>query len=430
MKGQDATVDQHDRFRGVNHRHGRTHQTSDTIELDLHLIPPTLRIDCLHVMARTRKRKLLAEHTDSSTGMASALSRLNGHDIPQFNLIAGADSGGDTWSYGNQCNRDEEQEGPNEEGWQTVIASRPSKRRKIPKQNSSNYPCFTYSRLSKLQSSIKISDLQGLVLYLLADGPSPQWISIRHHFEVKKVVVIMVPGLERGMFDGSIPLAENVKDGQQSNSNGTATTQTMDDRLPTPLSEERLQTPLKALAKVFSHVWPVLTPGDGKYSRMHSPVQAMLMSPLPKSKEEKNTRGVEKPREGRNWKDKPTEITEFVATTEQLQENDYVIHPTQFKITKGSLAEVERSQLFHNQSHGCWVHTGVSIPSNGGPRDDCQPQDDMKDGRDVFAMDCEMCKTSDGELALTRISVVNWEGETIMDELVKPERPIVDYLTA
>ena len=44
-------------------------------------------------------------------------------------------------------------------------------------------------------------------------------------------------------------------------------------------------------------------------------------------------------------------------------------------------------------------------------------------------MDCEMCKVEGDEMALTRSSVLDWDGGVVMDELVKPEKPIVDYLT-
>ncbi len=50
-------------------------------------------------------------------------------------------------------------------------------------------------------------------------------------------------------------------------------------------------------------------------------------------------------------------------------------------------------------------------------------------GREIFAMDCEMCKTEGGGLDLTRISIVAWDGSVVLDELVKPEKPVIDYLT-
>lgn len=47
----------------------------------------------------------------------------------------------------------------------------------------------------------------------------------------------------------------------------------------------------------------------------------------------------------------------------------------------------------------------------------------------MYGMDCEMCKTSTGDLELTRVSIVDESMKTIYDELVKPDNPITDYLT-
>jgi len=47
----------------------------------------------------------------------------------------------------------------------------------------------------------------------------------------------------------------------------------------------------------------------------------------------------------------------------------------------------------------------------------------------VLAMDCEMCLTEDGP-ELTRVCVIDCDTEkVILDELVKPLKPIIDYLT-
>ncbi|CAI4036689.1 hypothetical protein SMKI_16G0110 [Saccharomyces mikatae IFO 1815] len=50
------------------------------------------------------------------------------------------------------------------------------------------------------------------------------------------------------------------------------------------------------------------------------------------------------------------------------------------------------------------------------------------EGSHIFALDCEMCLSEQG-LVLTRISLVNFDNEVIYEELVKPDVPIVDYLT-
>ena len=49
------------------------------------------------------------------------------------------------------------------------------------------------------------------------------------------------------------------------------------------------------------------------------------------------------------------------------------------------------------------------------------------DGK-VFALDCEMCNTTKGS-ELTRVTVIDYTGETCYESLVKPDAPIVDYNT-
>ncbi|XP_034986388.2 RNA exonuclease 5 [Zootoca vivipara] len=51
------------------------------------------------------------------------------------------------------------------------------------------------------------------------------------------------------------------------------------------------------------------------------------------------------------------------------------------------------------------------------------------DSSPLFGLDCEMCLTDKGS-ELTRISVVDARGRCIMNELVKPELPIRNYLTS
>jgi RNA exonuclease 1 len=210
-----------------------------------------------------------------------------------------------------------------DESWQQVSSQGKKKRRKNPVKGSVNYPSIYHSPNARLQSHIKISDLQNLILYILAEGTAPQWVAVRHCQAIRRVVTITIPGLEPGLFTGKTVLSEvshtaedsSTADGHPSNgvdnedtktaeeaSNGGGQTQpepqatkqvemSPDDYYPKQLKSTSLPSPLRPLADVFPHVWPVKAPGDEKFAKLHSPLQAMLLTPIRTSKDDKKKKG-------------------------------------------------------------------------------------------------------------------------------------------
>lgn len=342
---------------------------------------------------------------------------------------------------------------PSDSGeWQTI--SRNSKR-----QKQTNYPTLTYSNSYRMQTSIKLGDLQSLVLYCLADGTSPQWVALRHHKMIDKAVVLFVPGLEKGMFDGSIALlgsepanpkvssqsldgdadalqdvGNGAKDHESPSNLPSQSSFVLDEFLPTFLEAEKLPTLMRPLAETFPHIWPVKAPGDERLAKVHSPLQAMLQSPISKTQEEKRAdkdkKGPKPAREGKHWENKRTRITEYLLSAAEQQENEYVLHPASLDTPQerenNALVRAKHGQA---QQDG-WVDTHVEDLSRGAVPETQIQKGSLSAGRNVLAMDCEMCKVEGDEFALTRISLVNWDGDTILDELVKPEKPITDYVTA
>ena len=330
------------------------------------------------------------------------------------------------------------------------------------KQKKTNYPSLSYSALHKLHTSVNIHHLQALVLYCLADVTAPQFVSVRHHGMVRKAVVLLVPGLEKGMFDGSIQLDETEGPPVKSPEAQIGTTnasvvgrrdtgghvanelgsngynikpppKSPDDYLPTPLSPDKLPIPLKPLADVFSHVWPVKALGDDKYGRVHSPLHTMLNSAITKTEEEKNedrqVKGPKPAREGKNWENKRTPITAFVSSAEELEINEYIVHPASYTTPSEKEVGLQRRIKDKHTADDGWLDTLVDKLEDGIAKDEDIQKGSITDGRSILAMDCEMCLVEGGEMALTRISLVEWDGNVIMDELVKPEKPIIDYLT-
>ena len=345
---------------------------------------------------------------------------------------------------------------------------------KKTKGKDGNRPAVNVASLHKIHASVKISDLQALALYCLADGPSPQWISVRHHLQIKKVVVLMVPGLEKGMFTGEIELSEqgtevaeygngqvkhgagddDAKDGtpsdghhemqsdeQDNESKAAASSSTVppsaqlstprnpDSFLPSELVKSNLPSPLKPLANMFQHLWPVKCPGDDRYSKVHSPLHAMLNSPLTRSKEENAVKGPKAPTAGKDWVDRRTPITAYIASADDLRENNHVLHSLLLETeAEREMEALRRTEAGTGPEHG-WVESQVKSLSDAQVPWNDIPSGSVTEGREILATDCEMVKVSDETYALARISIVSWDGSVVMDELVKPDLPITDYVT-
>jgi RNA exonuclease 1 len=318
--------------------------------------------------------------------------------------------------------------------WQTVEGRPKKKAKKIPKSDSKNYPAIEFSKECRLQSQIKISDLQNLILYILADGTSPQFVSVKHRPEIRKIVVLMVPGLEMSMFRiGSRNLEKKNDQHHRDGAHRDNNSKSPDDYYPKRLRSEDLPESVRQFADMFDYVWPVKTPGDDKYGKMHSPLHAILTAPMQKTKEEKNwnktKKGATPAKEPQGWRNNRVPIPELIHTVEELLENEYTLHPASYsnETERSYLAEIRQSQGV--SIHQGWVDTLVKDFNDGTPPNEEIEAGSITAGREVLAMDCEMCMVGEKEFVLTRISIVGWDGTTVLDELVKPDRPITNYLT-
>lgn len=305
-------------------------------------------------------------------------------------------------------------------GWQAAMSKRSKKKmKKIPKATSGNYPSITFNYNAKLQSKVTLEQLRGLILYLFADGPSPSWVAITHRPQFRKIVTIMVPGLEEAMFKEGIDFAmyNDEFEGQEERSRVITAPE---DYYPRLLKKEELPAILHPFAEMFPHLWPIKTPGNEKWGQLRSPMGTMLTAPVDKLAEEKGRKGVQPAKEPSQWKDHPTRITEFLIMPEDFLPNGYTLHPA-------VLPDAERRKEY--QLPPGIVCTRVKRLEDGDVPEAEIEQGALLAGREILALDCEMCMTGEKEFSLTRVSLVAWDGTIILDELVKPAKPITDYVT-
>ncbi|CAN8098702.1 unnamed protein product [Discula destructiva] len=304
-------------------------------------------------------------------------------------------------------------------GWEKVERHPKKKSKKTPKPQGGNYPAITFSSQARLQSKISITHLRDLVLYIMANGTAPQWVSIKHRPQFRKVVTIIVPGLEEAMFKPNVDFASYTSTGT-SNKAAEATDRLVtspDDYYPRPIKSDGLPRALRPFADMFSDLWPCRATGDDKQGRMHSPISTFLTAPAPKSAEDKGRKGPKPVRDPQGWNNVRTRITEFILNAEQYIENGFSVHPSLLKAGQA-----------YDAPEG-WVSTNVTTLTDGDVPESEVEQGSVTAGREVLAIDCEMVMTGEKEFSLARISIVAWDGSVVLDELVKPEKPIVDYVT-
>lgn len=393
-------------------------------------------------MAGTKRKRAGGGHSDDETPIYDTSNSNNGLGVAQtLSLLRGSKTSeeGEPTTAQDMLSKDTPKKDRND-----TVVQRPSKKKRVDGEKT-KYPVLTYVD-GRLQSSIRIADLQGLLLYCFADGIAPQWISIKHSGHVRKIVTLMVPGLEIGMFDGSVPLiapaeeasnysavAEGQEDSKTADFSRWKQGLPLKDRShrfnPRPLSRDGLPEPLQPLADIFPHIWPIKAPGDSKYNKVHSPLQAVLLSALPKNKEDSQKKGPKQARVDKSFTPRRTPITTFISSLADLRENDYVLHPALFTTDNGRSESIAARKRTGQDAEAGWVDTHVTNIEEGDVPEAEIQQGSMTAGRTVLSLDCEMCITEGGKSELTRISLVGWDGEVVLDELVKPQLPVIDYLT-
>ncbi|KAF8143342.1 ribonuclease H [Mycena galopus ATCC 62051] len=272
--------------------------------------------------------------------------------------------------------------------WTKVEKRKQKKTQKQEVKSDSTQPRFMYanSEIVKRNHAIGIEDVRDLVLHLTADASPPNWLRINDSSLIQKVVTLLIPGLTPELL-GLPPLP-------------TSATSNPNIPIAIPLPTPESSSALPFIASTFSHACPTRAPGD--LTRMHSILTAFFQGPITAAELKKRvtTQNSERTRE--------KDPAQYLLTLEQMLENEYPI--------PSYMADVF-------QKPDGWIET----PEESKPSLLDDPAKAPK--RPVYCIDCEMCLTEDGK-ELTRICLIDFNsGIVIYDQLVKPSKPILDYLT-
>ncbi|KAK2461339.1 hypothetical protein APHAL10511_006866 [Amanita phalloides] len=292
----------------------------------------------------------------------------------------------------------------------SVVVTEGVERRKQKKarklEQKSDNPRFMYANgdIVKRNHAVGIDDVRELVLHLVADAPAPTWLRTDNPQIIEKVVVLLVPGITSDLL-GLPPVQKSA---------------TANPNLPLPIpllphvvsgstsgtedgekGEIHLGTRIPFFASTFSHACPTRAPGN--QTRMHSVLSAFFQCPV--SGEERRRREVKRLASEASVNKDPRQ---YVLQAEQMVENDYPV-PSYI------------SDVFQYTPE--WRHT----PAPARPLVSDAGEGILR--RRIYAIDCEMCLTEDGK-ELTRVCVIDYyTGKVVYDQLVKPSKPVTDYLT-
>ncbi|KAF8554782.1 ribonuclease H-like protein [Imleria badia] len=245
---------------------------------------------------------------------------------------------------------------------------------------------YVNSEIVKRKDAIHIDDVRDLVLHIIADAPPPNWVKVENARSIQRVVTLLIPGIQPDFL--ALP--------------PRPTSATVNPNIPIaiPLPNDSI-TPLPFIASTFSHACPTRAPGD--QSRMFSVLGSFFQGPV--SGEEKKRR-IEARIASERAFDKDPSL--YLLSLQEMIENDYPI--------PSYMADV------FEKPDG-WVETPQPVSDSIL----LLPHDKQRSR--VYAIDCEMCLTEDGK-ELTRVCIIDYEsGIVVYDTLVKPPKPVIDYLT-
>ena len=255
---------------------------------------------------------------------------------------------------------------------------------------------------------LRAADVHELVTWVLTpDGPNPRWAFVRHKPVVRRVLMILAPGLDEARCASAAELMPNIrahlgKGVPTNHDNATANEITVARAVLCSVRED--------------------APNSGK-ARSHSSRSS--------ARDESLGGGAKRTAAARTstaaadlcGRPMPFPPVHYALTPKQMVEMDY---PTPTFAGPGPARDASDGERALNEN-AFVVPEGfvVTQPAGGGVA--------RSPPLSMLAVDCEMCYVGTGadrRLALTRASAVGPDGSVVYDKLCAPREPITDYNTA
>ncbi|OAX33367.1 hypothetical protein K503DRAFT_869590 [Rhizopogon vinicolor AM-OR11-026] len=244
---------------------------------------------------------------------------------------------------------------------------------------------YANGEIVKRKDAVHVNDVRDLVLHIIADAPPPNWVKVENARSIEKVVALLIPGILPSTL--ALPPLP------------TSATSNPNIPLSIPLPAES-NTPIPFISNTYSHACPTRAPGD--QTRMYSVLSEFFQCQV--TGEERAKRQAMRASQ-RAFDNTPSL---YLLSLKEMIENDYPIPSYMADVFEKGPGWIETPQASEESL--------LLLPLE-------------KRQSKIYAIDCEMCLTEDGK-ELTRVCMIEHEtGIVVYDKLVKPPKPVIDYMT-